>query len=58
MRDAKNVVDVQCTTGQSGLEKRLHITVGDFQRWKHSNPLASLKKNVSDKCKGQEPIDK
>ena len=40
MHDAKIAVDVLCTTGQSGLDKRLHITVGDFQRWERSNPLA------------------
>ena len=40
MHDARSAVDVLCTTGQSGLDKRLHITVGDFQRWERSNPLA------------------
>ena len=32
MHDAKSALDVLCTTDQSGLDKRLHITVGDFQR--------------------------
>ena len=60
MHDAKSAVDVLCTTGQSSLDKRLHITVGNFQRWERSNPLAFVisKKNVSDKRKGQETIDK